>query len=224
MAACPNCGKEVREDFTYCPFCETPLKSSCPSCKREIEPGYRVCPYCGFSLSSGTPARLLYKKGGRSKVLTLIIVLSFVGGFIDILQGLSESSYDYVLYVYPIPLPFLVRGLSLVQVAFGVLLIILGIAQLVIAYGLVYGKLFSRKYLLRLTSLLFFLSLAVFSCDMVISILLPLSPAILSFDIFFVLWSLSLLVVVYRYVSQQEEREILSQTTRNPVSQDPSQA
>ena len=224
MTTCPNCGKEVREDFTYCPFCETPLKSSCPSCKREIEPGYRVCPYCGFSLSSGTPARLLYKKGGRSKVLALIIVLSFVGGFIDILQGLSESSYDYVLYLYPIPLPVLVRGLSLVQVAFGVLLVILGIAQLVIAYGLVYGKLFSRKYLLRLTGLLFFLSLAVFSCDMMISILLPLSPAILSFDIFFVLWSLSLLVVVYRYVSQQEEREILSQTTPNPVSQDPSQA
>src|SRR5712692_583835 len=175
MASCPNCGKEVREDFTYCPFCEAPLKSSCPSCKREIQPGYRVCPYCGFSLSSGTPARLLYGKGGRSTFLTLIIVLSFVGGFIDILQGLSESTYDYVLYVYPIPLPVLVRGLSLVQVALGILLVMLGIAQLLIVYGLVYRKLFSRKYLLRLASLLFFLSLAVFSFDMVISILLPLS-------------------------------------------------
>jgi hypothetical protein len=222
LPPCPNCGKEVREDFTYCPFCEAPLKSSCPSCKREIQPGYRVCPYCGFSLSSGTPARLLYGKGGRSTFLTLIIVLSFVGGFIDILQGLSESTYDYVLYVLPFPL--LVRGLSLVQVAFGILLVMLGVAQLLITYGLVYRKLFSRKYLLRLTSLLFFLSLAVFSCDMVISILLPLSSAILSFDIFFVLWSLSLLVVIYRYVSQQEEREILSQTTPNPVYQDPPQA
>jgi RNA polymerase subunit RPABC4/transcription elongation factor Spt4 len=219
LAACPNCGKEVREDFTYCPFCETPLRQSCPSCKREIQPDYLMCPYCGFNLSSRTPARLLYKKGGRSTILTLIIVLSFVGGVIDILQGLSESTYDYALYVYPIPPPALASGLMLAQVAFGILLVILGVIQLFVAYGIVYGKAFSRRYLLRLTTLLFFLSLAVFTCDVVISRMVSLGSAILSFDIFFVLWSFFLLVVIFRYVSQQDEREILSETAPNPVSQ-----
>ena len=180
-----------------------------------------MCPYCGFSLSSGTPARLLYKKGGRSTILTLVIVFSFFGGVIDVIQGLSESMYDYSLYLYPIPPPVLAGGLMLVQVALGILLVILGIAQLFVAYGLVYGKSFSRKYLLKVTSLLFFLSLAVLSCDLVISSMVSLPSAILSFDIFFVLWSLSLLVIIYRYVRQQEVREILSETSPNPASQDP---
>jgi hypothetical protein len=179
-----------------------------------------MCPYCGFNLSSKTTARLLYKKGGRSTLLTLIIVLSFAGGVIDFLQGLSESTYDYALYVYPVPPPALAGGLMVAQVAFGILLVVLGIAQLLVAYGLVYGKAFSRKYLLRLTTLLFFLSLAVFSCDVAISTMVSLASAALSFDIFFVLWSSFILVVIYRYVSQQDEREILSQTAPNPVSQD----
>ncbi len=172
-------------------------------------------------MSSKTPAKLLYKKGGRSTVLTLIIVLSFAGGAIDILQGLSESTYEFALFVYPIPPPSLAGALMLVEVAFGILLAILGIAQLAIAYGIVYGKAFSRRYLLRVTTLLFFLSLAILLGDLVISIMVSLASAALSFDIFFVLWSSFLLVVVWRYVSQQEEREILSQTAPNTVSQDP---
>jgi len=213
LAACPKCGKEVREDFTYCPFCETPLKPFCPSCKREIQPDFLRCPYCGFRLSSGTPARLLYKKGGRSTVLTLIIVLSFAGGVIDILQGASESTYDYALYLYPIPPPVLASDLMLVQVAFGILLVALGIAQLVLAYGLVYGKAFSRRYLLRLISLLFLLSVAVLTCDTLISSMVSLSSAALSFDVFFVLWSLFLLAVIWRYVRQQDEKESLYSPT-----------
>jgi hypothetical protein len=68
LTTCPNCGNEVREDFSFCPFCETPLKPFCPSCKRELEPGYVRCPYCGFRLGSETPAKTLYAKGGRVQV------------------------------------------------------------------------------------------------------------------------------------------------------------
>ena len=69
LTTCPNCGNEIREDFTFCPFCETPLKPFCPSCKRELEPGYVRCPYCGFRLGSETPAKKLYVKGGKSRFL-----------------------------------------------------------------------------------------------------------------------------------------------------------
>jgi len=108
----------------------------------------------------------------------------------------------------------------LVQIALGIFLVILGTTQLFIAYGLVYGKSFSRRYLLKVITLLFFLSLAVLSCDLVISSMVSLPSAILSFDVFFVLWSLFLLVIIYRYVRQQEVREILSETAPNPASQD----
>jgi hypothetical protein len=106
-----------------------------------------------------------------------------------------------------------------VQVAIGVLIIILGISQLFVALGLVTGRLFSRRYLLRLISLLFLLSLVELTLDTVISGQVSgLSRAIFSLDIFFVLWSLSLLVVVWRYVSKEDEREIMAETGPNPVS------
>jgi RNA polymerase subunit RPABC4/transcription elongation factor Spt4 len=220
LATCPNCGREVKDDYTFCPFCNAPLKKSCPSCKREIEPDFVVCPYCGFNLSSETPARQPFTKGGRSPVLTLVIVLAIAGGLIDILQGLSESTYDYALYLFvqPLQYPLLASALLLVQVAIGVLIIILGISQLFVAFGLVTGRLFSRRYLLRLISLLFLLSLVELALDTVISGMVSLSRATFSFDIFFVLWSLLLLIIVWRYVSKEDEREIMAETGPNPVS------
>jgi hypothetical protein len=163
-------------------------------------------------LDSKTPASLLYKKGGRSAVLTLITALTFVGGLIDILQGASESTYDYALYLYPVPSPLLASALLLVGIAFGVLLVVLGITQLGVAYGLVSGKSSSRRYLLRLTSITFLLSLLELSSDTVISGMVSLARATFTFDIFFVLWSLFLLGVIWRYISQQDERDILSMT------------
>ncbi|MDA4127777.1 MAG: zinc ribbon domain-containing protein [Thaumarchaeota archaeon] len=213
MATCPNCAREVIEDVTHCPFCGAPLKPTCPSCKREIQPDYLMCPYCGFNLSSEAPAERLSKKGGMSTVPTVIIALTFVGGFIDFLQGASESTYDYAVYLFPISPPFLAKVLLLAQVAIGVLLVILGIVQLVVAFGLVSGLSYSRRrILLRLVSLLFLLSIVELSSDTVISSMDSLSRVIFALDIFFVLWSFFLLVVVWRYVNQQDEREILSQT------------
>ena len=212
LTTCPNCGNEVKEDFSFCPFCETPLKPFCPSCKRELEPGYVRCPYCGFRLGSQTPAKKLYVKGGRSRFLSFIIVLTFVSGIVDIIQGTSEGQYQYANYVYQGPIPAVARYLALAQVPIGVLVVLIGIVQFFIFYGLVYGKVFSRKYILKLVGLTFVLSLAMFSLDGMMSLVFSLSPLVLSFDIFFVLWSFFVLVVVWRYVIVQETRAILSST------------
>ena len=212
MTTCPNCGNEIREDFSFCPFCETPLKPFCPSCKRELEPGYVRCPYCGFRLGSETPAKKLYVKGGRSRFLSLIIVLSFVGGLVDVIQGVNEGTYQYANYVYQGPIPVLARYLALAQVPIGVVVVLLGFLQFLIFYGLVYGKAFSRRYILKLVSLTFVLSFAMFSLDGVISLVYSLSPIVLPFDIFFVLWSFFVLVVVWRYVDMQETMAILRST------------
>jgi RNA polymerase subunit RPABC4/transcription elongation factor Spt4 len=44
---CLKCGKEIMQDFIFCPFCEFDLKHSCKYCHKKLEPNWRICPYCG---------------------------------------------------------------------------------------------------------------------------------------------------------------------------------
>ncbi len=44
---CPECYHAVKKEFTYCPYCEFPLKPVCPQCRRVLEEGWKICPYCG---------------------------------------------------------------------------------------------------------------------------------------------------------------------------------
>jgi hypothetical protein len=212
LVTCPSCGKEVREDFGYCPFCATPLKPFCPSCKRELKPGYVACPYCGFRLEAGTPARQLYRKGGRSMFLRVLTVLTLFGGIIDVVQGANEGTFQFANYTYQGPIPDAARYLALFQFPIGILVVVIGVVEFFIVYGLTYGKAFSRRYLLKLASLTFLLSVVMLSVDAAMSTIFSLPSAIFSFDIFFVVWTFFLLAVTNRYVSQQEVREILRAT------------
>jgi len=209
---CPNCGKEVGEDFEYCPFCATQLKPFCPSCKRELKPGYVACPYCGFSLEMATPAKQLYQRRGKSMFLRILTVLSLVGGIIDVIQGANEGTFQFANYMYQGPIPDSARFLALLQVPIGVAVVTVGIVQFLIVYGLAYGKAFSRKYLLRVAGLAFLLSVAMLSIDAGISSIFTLPSVVFSFDVSFVVWTLFLLAITYRYVTQQEVREILRAT------------
>ncbi|HEV2225940.1 MAG TPA: hypothetical protein VGR56_03945 [Nitrososphaerales archaeon] len=60
------------------------------------------------------------------------------------------------------------------------------------------------------------ISLVILSCDTVISGMFSLARSTFAFDIFFVLWSYLLAIVIWRYVVQQDERDILSLTATNP--------
>jgi hypothetical protein len=212
LTTCPNCGNDIREDFSFCPFCETPLKPFCPSCKRELEPGYVRCPYCGFKLGSATPAKKLYVKGGRSRYLGFIIILTFVGAIVDVVQGTNESTYQFANYMYQGPIPDLARYLALAQVPIGAVVALIGVLQLFVFYGLVYGRAFARRHILKLVALTFVLSFVMFSFDGMISLVFSLPPIVLPFDIFFALWAFLVLVVVWRYVDIQETRAILRST------------
>lgn len=213
MNSCPNCGKEVREDFSFCPYCETPLKPFCPSCKRELQADYARCPYCGFKLGPGTPAKQLYQKRvGKSTFLMLITVASFGSGVVDILQGASVGTYDYAIFLTTTATQ-VAHYLALIQVALGAILIFFGIFQMVVVYGLLYGKIFSRRYILNLASLTFLAAMVVFSTDLGISAIVSFASIVISFDIFFVLWSLFVLVVIWRYVRQQDLKDFLNTPT-----------
>ena len=144
--------------------------------------------------------------------LRVLIVLSFLGGIIDVIQGASEGTFQFANYTYQGPIPEAARYLALVQVPIGILVVIVGIVQFLIVYGLVYGRAFSRRYLLKFIGLTFLLSVVMLSIDAAISTMYALPSTIFSFDIFFVVWSFSLLAITYRYASQQEVREILRAT------------
>lgn len=48
---CPNCGKQVGLDFTFCPFCLAHLRIGCKKCGRFIEKTWKGCPYCGEAVN-----------------------------------------------------------------------------------------------------------------------------------------------------------------------------
>lgn len=44
---CTGCGRTLRDEFTFCPFCKTSAKSVCRHCGKSLEDGWINCPYCG---------------------------------------------------------------------------------------------------------------------------------------------------------------------------------
>ena len=178
-----------------------------------------ACPYCGFRLGAGTPAKQLYRKGGKSMFLRVLTVLTFVGGIIDVIQGANEGTFQFANYAYQGPIPEAARYLAMFQVPIAILVVVIGVVEFFIAYGLVYGRAFSRRYLLKLASLTFLLSVVMLSVDAAISTIFGLPSSIFSFDIFFVVWTFFLLALTNRYVSQQEVREIL-RATAAPIRPD----
>ncbi|MDL2280761.1 zinc ribbon domain-containing protein [Selenomonadales bacterium OttesenSCG-928-I06] len=43
---CPECLKEVQEDFKVCPYCGCSLKLQCKNCGAKLEQDWKVCPHC----------------------------------------------------------------------------------------------------------------------------------------------------------------------------------
>ncbi|HJS28589.1 MAG TPA: zinc ribbon domain-containing protein [Anaerolineales bacterium] len=46
-AACPGCGRHVKDDWRICPQCHTRLKKSCHQCAYLMELPWNICPNCG---------------------------------------------------------------------------------------------------------------------------------------------------------------------------------
>lgn len=44
---CRSCGKILREEWNFCPFCETSVEIiKCHSCGKDIKSHWSFCPYC----------------------------------------------------------------------------------------------------------------------------------------------------------------------------------
>ncbi len=44
---CHHCGRPVKPEWQFCPYCEAELKHPCPQCGYLLEPEWKRCPQCG---------------------------------------------------------------------------------------------------------------------------------------------------------------------------------
>ncbi|MEW6733477.1 MAG: zinc ribbon domain-containing protein [Acidobacteriota bacterium] len=44
--ACPNCGRNVNDDYRFCPFCNHTLKRNCTHCSAAVDTSWNYCPSC----------------------------------------------------------------------------------------------------------------------------------------------------------------------------------
>ena len=54
---CSHCGREIPNDFEFCPFCGQAIekKKICPQCSKDLPDGdFRFCPFCGATLREDT--------------------------------------------------------------------------------------------------------------------------------------------------------------------------
>ena len=217
MAPCPNCGKEIQEDFTFCPYCEYPLKPFCPSCKREVAPEYVKCPYCGFMLKGGVPAQQLYlKHSGFPASYLAFALLYLLTGALNIGQGITSANSNLSSYDAPTIFPSGTQSELVILVIMGSLIVILGVAQLVASYGLLTKKQWSKS--LATTSAFFavLLYLVTMIFDMLVVGSYYTSPPWLQListtDIVLVAWSVILLAMALLCLRGERVWELL-----NPV-------
>ena len=121
MKQCPNCGKYVPADKTYCMSCGTTLGVKCPSCGKVVPVHSKTCP-CGHSFVKKA------KKKAPSKVLTVLddhasgfeVMGYFLGGHpqsIETVLGLrmfNEIATPITLLLYGEGLGYLVMLVGLV--------------------------------------------------------------------------------------------------------------
>lgn len=50
---CSHCGGSVKNAFTFCPNCASPLRPTCPQCGRGLERAWVHCPHCGAATPVG---------------------------------------------------------------------------------------------------------------------------------------------------------------------------
>jgi len=217
LAPCPNCGKEVQEDFTFCPYCEYPLKPFCPSCKREVAPEYVKCPYCGFMLKGGVPAQQLYlKHTGFPSSYLVFAFLCLITGALNVGQGITSANSDLFSYDVAMVFPSGTQSELVILVILGSLIAILGVAQLVASYGLLTKKQWSKSLATAAAGFAILLYIGTLVLDTLVAGSYYTSPPwtqlVSTADIVLVAWSVVLLVMAVLYLRGRRVWELL-----NPV-------
>lgn len=46
-STCPKCGTKVKDNYKFCPSCQTSLKETCSKCGQDLKADWKCCPTCG---------------------------------------------------------------------------------------------------------------------------------------------------------------------------------
>lgn len=97
---CPNCGKQVQNDFKKCPYCDAELLNKCLGCGKQLNADWETCPYCGAKVEKavnyGTVNYAGTSSRNRNKGLIAIIVIFIV----LILAVVSIFALNFIPYKY----------------------------------------------------------------------------------------------------------------------------
>ncbi len=97
MKQCPNCGKYVAADKTYCMSCGTTLGVKCPACGKVLPLGSKACP-CGHSFvkarkkSKKSPSRVLPFVKRYAPALLLVAVAAVLVATV-VLAALPSAAF-----------------------------------------------------------------------------------------------------------------------------------
>lgn len=94
---CPNCGKYVDADKTYCMNCGTTLGIRCPDCQAILPVGTKRCTACGHSFLRKTPRKpsvtaVFIRAHQRAVAVTLTLSALLAAAFLAALPALRVSS------------------------------------------------------------------------------------------------------------------------------------
>lgn len=80
---CRNCGKELSEEVSFCPYCGTAKETNtapvCPNCGETVEEGFIFCPKCGCDVSGKSAPETKVEYSPKSKMLAGLLGI-FLGG------------------------------------------------------------------------------------------------------------------------------------------------
>ena len=110
MKQCPNCGKYVAADKTYCMSCGTTLGVKCPACGKVLPLGTKACP-CGHSfvrktkkIKKRSPSRVLPFVKRYASTLLLVAVAAALMATV-VLAALPSMSFTLVKLSGKEPIP-----------------------------------------------------------------------------------------------------------------------
>ncbi len=116
MKRCPQCGKNVAADRTYCMNCGVTLGVRCPDCQSISPIGAKVCTDCGHSFIqkkkfTQLPIRRTLKKYARPILIALPVLL-----FVLTLVAAGNPAITYMQTVNEIPEPgYEISGFDLIR-------------------------------------------------------------------------------------------------------------
>ena len=83
---CSNCGRELKEDALFCPYCGKSVNSIffCSNCGGKLEKSEKFCPHCG--------AKTVMNQGIKSSSVDLLYKLNELKNYLLVKFGLNSTS------------------------------------------------------------------------------------------------------------------------------------